>query len=94
MKATGSPPIAHDIDVAIVGELGIEDRGDAAEQGAAGVGGELGVGDLAGLLRGGERLALEEAVGIGDGAVREGEAMQHGEPVEPMIIGAGADLEL
>ena len=85
--------IVRDIDAAIVGELGIEDRGDAAEQSATGVGGELGIGYLAGRLRRAERLALEKAVGIAHGAIGKRKAMQHRQAIEPMIIGSCANLE-
>ena len=86
--------IAGDVDAAIVGELRIEDRGDAAEQRAAGIGGELGVGDLAGRLGRAEGFALEEAVRVGHAAVGERESVQHRQPVKPVIIGAGTHLEL
>ena len=90
MKAT----IGRDIDAAIVGELGIEDRGDAPEEGPAGVGGELAEGDLAGRIRGTEGFALEETVGVGNAAILEGEAVQHRQPIKPVIIGSGSYLEL
>jgi hypothetical protein len=48
--------IGRDIDAAIVGELGIEDRGDAPEEGPARVGGELAEGYLAG------RIATQKAL--------------------------------
>jgi len=73
--------------------LGIENRRDATEQRAAGIGGEFGVGDLAGLFSGAERFALEKAVRIVNAPGPEGEAMEHGETVEPMIIGPLAHLE-
>jgi hypothetical protein len=77
--------VVRDIDVAIVGRLRREHRSHAAEQCAARVGREFAVGDLAGFFRGGERLALEEAVGVGDAAIRNCEAVQHRKSVEPMI---------
>src|SRR5262245_20434511 len=49
--------IVGDIDAAIVGELGTEDRGDASEKGPTRVGGELAEGDFAGRLRGAEGFA-------------------------------------
>ena len=86
--------IIGNIDAAIVGELGIEDRGDAPEQRAAGIGGELGIGNLTGLGGGPKRVALEKAIGIAHASSGKGEAVEHGEPVEPMIVGARAHLEL
>ena len=74
-QRNGFAGVAHDIDVAIVGELWIEEGGDAAKESAAGIGGELGVSDLAGFLRGAKGVARKEAVRIGDAALREGEAM-------------------
>ena len=82
------------IDVAIVSEIGREDRRDAAKQCAAGVGRKLPIADLAGLLRGRERIAAQEAIGVGRVTAFEGKAMQHRQAVEPMIVGAVSHLEL
>jgi hypothetical protein len=86
--------IVGDIDAAIVGELGIEDRGDATEKRPTRVGRELAEGDLAGRLCGAEGFAFEETVGVADGAAREGEAVQHRQPVKPVIVGSVSNLEL
>jgi hypothetical protein len=87
------PPRAHSWRRSIYGELGVENRGDATEQGSARVGGELGIGDLAVGLRRAEGLALKKAVGIAHAAFAQGEAMQHCQPVEPVIIAARAHFE-
>ena len=86
--------IVRDIDAAIVGELETEDRGDAPEKAPTGVGGELAEGDFAGRFRGAEGFAFEETVGVANAAVHEGEAVQHRQPVKPVIIGSGSNLEL
>jgi hypothetical protein len=59
------------IDIAIVGQFRGEDRRDAAEQRAAGIGRKFPIGDLARLGGGGERLAAQEAARVIEPALRE-----------------------
>ena len=83
---------ARQIHVRVVREVRREDRLHALEQRAAGVGGEAAVADLAlsGVAVG---AALEETALVGDGTVREAEAVQHRDPVEPVRHAPVADLE-
>ena len=87
-------PELNEVDVAVVGELRHEHREGALKERAAGVGRELREGDLVAVARRGERLALEEAVRVGDPAVRDAEAVEHRQPVEPVPHLAPARLEL
>ena len=83
-----------DADVAVVGELRREPGGHALEQGPAWVGGELASTDPSRCRRLKIRLAAEIAVGVCDAAGREGELVQHGQPVEPVVIALVTHLEL
>jgi hypothetical protein len=65
----------------------------ALEQRPAGIGGEAAVAPLP-FLGVAVGDAVDEAAAVGDPAVAEPEAVQHGEAVEPVVEPARADLEL
>ena len=83
-----------DADVAVVSELRPEPGSHALKQGPAWVGGELAPTDPTHRNRLKIRPAAEIAVGIRNAAVREGELVQHGQPIEPVIVRPLAHLEL
>ena len=85
-------PSFVEVDVGVVGELRREHRTHPLEERAAWVRRELRVGDPALVARRAIGAALEEAIGVGNVAVREREAVQHREAVEPMVHGSIADL--
>ena len=43
---------------------------------------------------GAQYFALEEPIGIGNAAILEGEAVQHRQPIKPVIISSGSHFEL
>ena len=84
-----------DVDVGVVGQGGarVEQALHALEDRAAGVGGELPIGDLPTLLCGPVGAALQVAPAIGDTSAGDREAVEHREAVEPVVHPARAHLE-
>ena len=75
-----------DADVAVIRERRREPGGHALEQSPARVGGELAPADPTCGRRLKVSLAAEVAVRVRDAARGEGELVQHGQPVEPVVV--------
>ncbi len=86
-------PELRQVDVAVVREIRGEQRRRPPEDRAAGIGGELAVGDLPFLGRA-EGLGAQEAVRVGDLAAGEAEPVEHRQAVEPVPQTPLSDLVL
>src|SRR5260370_26839926 len=83
-----------DTDIRVVRHFTSKGRGEPLEEGTAGIGRELSIGDCARLPVRLIGLTLQKAVRIGNGASMERKTVEHGKTIKPVAIDLLPYLEL